>query len=211
MAPDRPGKEGGVVCQHRNTIATIPKLARELVARHSLNALPINRVVFAGLSLSSKPRPERKRGWRIVEPLVERQIREYTEVFLAQSKATICLAVNARSFLKITTMTKTKHTPGPWAKSYIGKVCIGVGAKSVSARGVYTEMVCNTILPETDAEYAKQKDQIEADMSLIAAAPELLEALEKLTKAASRSASVMDLLRTELEKAKAVIGKAKGE
>ncbi len=75
-------------------------------------------------------------------------------------------------------MSKTTHTPGPWRVSRISGIPIGV--ERVIAEiggGSYSEMICNSILPE-DNEWKQQKRRINADMRLIAAAPEMLEVLE---------------------------------
>lgn len=61
--------------------------------------------------------------------------------------------------------------------SFAGPVCIGV-----QNGGSYGQMICNTILPDSNAEYAKQKVEIEANAKLIAAAPKLLKALTGLTE-----------------------------
>ena len=53
-----------------------------------------------------------------------------------------------------------------------GEICIGIGTK-----GLYSQITANSILPETDEEYKQQKEEIEANMKLYAAAPEILEAL----------------------------------
>ena len=66
---------------------------------------------------------------------------------------------------------ENKHTPGPWKPSFVGQICIGV-----QNGGSYGQMICNTILPEKDEEYEKEKIEIESNAKLIAAAPELLEA-----------------------------------
>ena len=61
-------------------------------------------------------------------------------------------------------MSEIKHTSLPWRLSYIqpGPICIGI------QRGdTYGEMVCNTILPDTDEEYEKTKDDIEGNMKFI--------------------------------------------
>lgn len=49
---------------------------------------------------------------------------------------------------------------------YVSGVCIGVG-KTTDVKG-YVVMICNSILPETDAEYAKEKKEIIANMQIIA-------------------------------------------
>jgi len=81
-----------------------------------------------------------------------------------------------------------KYTPGPWQMIYKNydreprKICIGVGKVEKLNGGKYTELVCNSILPNTDKEYLAQKENIEADMRLIASAPEMLEALKRVNR-----------------------------
>jgi hypothetical protein len=71
---------------------------------------------------------------------------------------------------------KTEHTKGPWYPSFHANICIGVQ----NSPDGFTQMICNSILPNTDEEYEKERIEIEANMKLIAAAPELLEALVNL-------------------------------
>lgn len=73
---------------------------------------------------------------------------------------------------------KAQHTPGPWKPSFSGKICIGV-----QSGGFYGTMICNTILPEKDEDYEKEKVVIEANAALIAAAPDMLEALQSTLNA----------------------------
>jgi hypothetical protein len=58
------------------------------------------------------------------------------------------------------------------------KICMGVGVNSNVTGGIYTEFVCNSMLPDSDEEYLKQREEIEANAKLISAAPDMLEALE---------------------------------
>ena len=70
---------------------------------------------------------------------------------------------------------KFKGTPGPWEPDYKDGVCLGV-------KKVYfykpPKVIVDSILPKTLEEYWCQKEDIEANARLIAAAPELLAALE---------------------------------
>lgn len=59
-------------------------------------------------------------------------------------------------------MSEIKHTPLPYKPSYSGNVCIGV-----QTGNFYGQMVCNTILPDTDEEYEKQKVEIEGTAQFI--------------------------------------------
>lgn len=75
-------------------------------------------------------------------------------------------------------MKRFKGTQGRWAVEHLSGCVIGVGVSKDTDSGIYTEMVANSILPDTDAEYEKVKDQIEADFTLISAAPDLLDAIQ---------------------------------
>lgn len=93
-------------------------------------------------------------------------------------------------------MNKTfKGTKGKWELVYSGPVCIGVGVKSANRKG-YTKMVLNSILPETDYEYNKEKFQIEADMQLCAVAPEMFNVLQKISEWPMTSHISEELLST---------------
>lgn len=70
-----------------------------------------------------------------------------------------------------------KFTPGEWQLSFVHGFCIGV---EVELQPQYSQVIVNTILPDTDEEYEKEKTEILANASLIAAAPNLLKALEDL-------------------------------
>ena len=54
-----------------------------------------------------------------------------------------------------------------------GGICIGIGTV-----GNYCQITANSILPETDEEYEKEKEELEANMRLYAASRELLKALQ---------------------------------
>jgi hypothetical protein len=78
------------------------------------------------------------------------------------------------------------YTKGKWElifthyKNNPKKICIGVGVNETLKTGIYTTFVCNSILPRSDKEYIKQRDNIESDMRLIAAAPDMYEALKSV-------------------------------
>lgn len=75
-------------------------------------------------------------------------------------------------------MEEFKGTKGPLEKKFVGPICIGIGTV-----GDYSQITANSILPETDAEYEEEKIELEANMQLYAAAPDLLEALQEMMKA----------------------------
>jgi len=99
----------------------------------------------------------------------------------------------------------SKYTPGPWAIRRIaevpGAICGGVTRQYM--RGVGTDqlaMVCS-VQPDNGGDEA-----MEANARLIAAAPELLEALEWLLDDVGRASSMLGAV-----KARAAIAKATGE
>lgn len=68
---------------------------------------------------------------------------------------------------------KFTGTQGDWKIHRISGCIMGVG---VELQPGFTQMVCESLLPDTDEEYEKIEPQILADMSLISAAPDLLQA-----------------------------------
>ena len=100
----------------------------------------------------------------------------------------------------------SKHTPGPW-------VVVGSRTKYVEARLVGSLMqevaACGPTL--ADEGYGQQQ---EANARLIAAAPDLLEALQELCEIvedAIEQKSAKDLDSFTLQPARAAIAKATGE
>ena len=90
-------------------------------------------------------------------------------------------------------MSDFKGTKGNWQmifnhyKQEPKRICTGVGiVEKINDSSEYTEFVCNSLLPETDKEYLKQKEQIEADMKLIASAPKMLAALIEISEGKDR-------------------------
>ena len=77
-------------------------------------------------------------------------------------------------------MEQFKGTQGPWEPVVIHGICIGV-AKATD--GPHKQVICNSILPDTDKEYLATKDSIDADMRLIAAAPDAVLTLGNAKKA----------------------------
>jgi len=67
---------------------------------------------------------------------------------------------------------KFKGTKGELEMKFMqGGICIGIGTV-----GDYCQITANSILPESDEEYAKEKEELEANMQLYAAAPNLINA-----------------------------------
>jgi hypothetical protein len=81
---------------------------------------------------------------------------------------------------------KTEFTKGEWKMIFEHypknpkKICVGVGTSIKMSGGVYSELVCNSMLPDSDKQYIKERKEIEANMRLIASAPELLDALNEI-------------------------------
>lgn len=74
-------------------------------------------------------------------------------------------------------MTEFKGTKGDWHINRISGIATGIGVSKDVKGGIYTEMICEFFLPETDEDYYNSR--IEADAKLIAAAPELLEVIQE--------------------------------
>lgn len=70
------------------------------------------------------------------------------------------------------------------------RIITGVG---VELEPGYFEVICNSILPETDKEYIRQHKEIEANMKLIAAAPKMFEALSGLISRGEIMSDVTEL------------------
>lgn len=76
-----------------------------------------------------------------------------------------------------------KGTKGKWELDIISGIIIGVKSKIEDS---YYERIVDTILPDTDEEYEKERETIKANALLISKAPEMLEmlsiALERIEK-----------------------------
>lgn len=95
----------------------------------------------------------------------------------------------------------TQHTTGPWAYTYASYT--GQDGEEIPAFEVHgAEKVCDTV-------ESQSRNEQEANARLIAAAPELLEALEALAEEAR--VNMAGGAGHLLDEAFAVIAKAKGE
>lgn len=74
-------------------------------------------------------------------------------------------------------MSIDKATSGKWKKVYVGPICLGVGADEGDGM---SQIVCNSILPDTDEEYEESKDTIETDMALIASSKDMYLVLQEV-------------------------------
>ena len=98
---------------------------------------------------------------------------------------------------------KFKGTKGELEMKFMqGGICIGIGTV-----GDYCQITANSILPESDEEYAKEKEELEANMQLYASAPELLEVLMEAA-IYLKANNVGDSTNTILNRANKVINKA---
>jgi hypothetical protein len=85
-----------------------------------------------------------------------------------------------------------KHTPGQWKVDIVTGAIIGVCVEQKVEGGIYSHAICEAIW-STASEYKKNKDQIKADMTLIAAAPTMYEVLNDCIE-------TMNILLMELHK-----------
>lgn len=118
----------------------------------------------------------------------------------------------------------TKHTPGPWKtedRRYLITDAPDEGSIGVYAGGFWIADVHGAHVGP------KSRDEADANARLIAAAPELLEALEALLQNAENKAVYISILEykecfdsegnaiaeysPEMDKARAAIAKAKGQ
>ena len=101
-------------------------------------------------------------------------------------------------------MIKTKHTPGPWSINRAAATHVqDARERGIAACGGYYS---------TDAKLAMADGEQEANARLIAAAPELLDALRGLL--AARDSTTMgrerELYEEWIPKARAAVAKAEG-
>ena len=93
-----------------------------------------------------------------------------------------------------------KHTPGPWMKSTHG----GISKYSIwSSSGQH--------IADTNTTKSIGFERCAANASLIAAAPDLLEALEDCVAVMDRELAGLKVIQPELSAARAAIAKATGE
>jgi len=92
---------------------------------------------------------------------------------------------------------KFKGTKGELEMKFMqGGICIGIGTV-----GDYCQITANSILPESDEEYAKEKEELEANMRLYATAPNLLNACKNAIKELELINGSKEIAVLELEKA----------
>ena len=107
-------------------------------------------------------------------------------------------------------MNKTTHTPGPWNITYNGTYGPYVDAPYNDKSGYGA--ASHDVGIETDSICAPRGPNAKANAQLIAAAPDLLDALEKLRAAWVRTDSGQSLAMAHaMKKANSAIASAKGE
>jgi len=78
-------------------------------------------------------------------------------------------------------MENFKGTKGRWFVNLISDIPIGVNAEIATVEdGCYSKNVCEIILPDDDAAWELCKEEETANLKLMAASKELLEALQGL-------------------------------
>ena len=95
-----------------------------------------------------------------------------------------------------------KHTPGPWEIRRIVKTAIDKGKKHVCMVNFYNH-------PDESMRIDEKEHQ--ANVNLIAAAPELLEAFEHVLEYSREYLQLTEVGLEYQDKADSVIAKAKGE
>ncbi len=80
-------------------------------------------------------------------------------------------------------MKTFKGTKGEWFLNYIGPIPIGVNAKIIENElGTYSKNIVETILPNDDGAWKKEKEETTANLKLISASPLLLMELQAARK-----------------------------
>lgn len=102
-------------------------------------------------------------------------------------------------------MEEFRGTKGILKLQFVSGVCIGIGTE-----GNYSQMTANSILPDTDEDYAKEKEEIEANMKLYASSPELLDALKRMINIFDRDLPKGSIGEITCNTAKKAINKALG-
>lgn len=107
-------------------------------------------------------------------------------------------------------MSKTKHTPGPWRCTKYPKV-FSINSERGRQIAIMTEH--HGDCPEVPMSQFERSQQDAADAALIAAAPEMLEALEAIAELFGDDDKFNDLncRRIAIKIYKDAIAKAKGE
>jgi len=107
-------------------------------------------------------------------------------------------------------MTQTKHTPGPWravAQKMTGHMFVerDLGNKNLP-------YAANNTLSESRLLIASiESGEAESNARLIAAAPDLLEALAFLVRVCESEPEACGIYKAHIAQARAAIAKAKGE
>lgn len=104
----------------------------------------------------------------------------------------------------------SKHTPGPWNLFNTAEIFTNLGA--VNAEGIEATSNDGWMIADCDMG-GLSLSEIKANAMLIAAAPDLLEALEVMIEfvANVHANKAQTICYSEMDKARAAIAKAKGE
>lgn len=99
-----------------------------------------------------------------------------------------------------------KFTKGNWKLLFAHGCCIGIGTIiEKTNEGTYSQVISNTILPNTDEEYEAQKEEILANATLMSAAPDLLAAciefVRKVEVGEAKSTRSYKQMKAAIEKA----------
>lgn len=93
----------------------------------------------------------------------------------------------------------SKHTPGPWKYGRPWSLSYGCGLWLVTAES--TDRGKANVLMQGDCQNHLSAEEAEANARLIAAAPDLLEALQAVVRVADRKTAEFDLARAALSRA----------
>ena len=100
-----------------------------------------------------------------------------------------------------------KHTKGEWKvlRQIQGNIITGIG---VEQEPNYYTVLFNNILPNSDEEYEKEREEQEANAKLIAAAPDLLNTLIEIEEYINKMGVVSIAMRNIKSKVRSSIQKA---
>lgn len=101
----------------------------------------------------------------------------------------------------------TKHTPGPWSANFTRLSGLAIGFHITDKKHGSLRPICEAY----DKTGAMDPDEIDANARLIAAAPELLNALQVLLSLHDARVDTADAWNISMEEARSAIAKATGE
>lgn len=101
-------------------------------------------------------------------------------------------------------MSEFKGTKGEWLADVFNypsepkKIITGIKVKLAPN---YYQRIFDTILPDSDKDYIKESEEIEANVKLVCAAPDLLKALIDIIKISDRDHAVWNNAKAVIKKA----------